>query len=141
MIVKNVTIKEPTLEKIDLLYELRHHNHRTNYEERYLCESPVSPSEDIDAVPWILDSDALTLKLFATLESQLDELITRVLEGGSDRLPRWKNLSGALFGYLVVRCESPVEIEDVEADVEWFWEFVCEFEKKRRDAEFETDVE
>jgi hypothetical protein len=140
MVVKKITIKyapEPTVKKIDPIYKPHRPRHSIYYEERYLCESPVSPSVEIDAIPWTLDPHVLNLKLFAALESQLDQLITRVLDGGSDRLPRWTNLSAALFGYLVVRCVSPVEVEDIEADVEWFWEFVCSFEKKRREDEFE----
>jgi hypothetical protein len=144
MVVEKITIKyapEPAIKNIDLLYELHRQSHHTNYEAQYLCESPVSPSEEIVAAPWTLDSQALTSQLFATLESQLDELISRVLDGGSDRLPRWRNLSGALYGYLVVRCESPVDIEDIEADVKWFWEFVCAFEKKRREDECEMVID
>jgi hypothetical protein len=148
MVVKKITIKyapEPTIKRIkikyrqptplDLLYELHRQSHPANYEDRYLCESPVSPSEEISAVPWTLDSDALTRQLFATLEPRLDELISRVLDGGSDRLPRWKDLSSALHGYLVVRWGSPAEIDHIEADRKWFWGLVCALEEIRREDE------
>lgn len=155
MVVKKITIKyaaEPTIKRIkikyrqpsplDLLYELHPQNNPANYEERYLCESPVSPSEEIQAVPWTLDSQALTQKLFAMLEPRLDELISRALDGGSDGLPRWKDLSAAMHGYLVVRWGSPVEIDDIETDRKCYWGLICALEEVVREDECQMeDVE
>jgi hypothetical protein len=148
MVVKKITIKyapEPTIKRIKiryrepsplgLLYELHRQNNPVNYEERYLCESPVFPSEELEAVPWTLDSRALSRQLFATLEPRLDELISRVLDGGSDRLPRWKDLSAALHGYLVERWGSPAQIEDIEADPKCYWGLVCALEEVQREEE------
>jgi hypothetical protein len=145
MVVKKITIKDapdPTIKRIkikyrqstplDILYDL--HHPIDDYESKYISETPRSPSQEIDAIPWTLDPEALNAQLFATLEPRLLEHVARVLEGGSRRVPRWRDFGAAMYGYLVVKWGSKVGIEEIEEDKNWFWGMVCALEEELRES-------